>query len=95
MIRYDFDFKSYYEGLHPVSHIHIGNKNQIRLGIPLILSPKVFLNFVLRQNYPAYWKGMIANSDIWKKTYINEKSNLEGVDLKFWNTMDYSEFYLT
>jgi hypothetical protein len=53
------------------------------------------LNFVLRQNYPAYWKGMIANSDIWKKTYINEKSNLEGVDLKFWNTMDYSEFYLT
>ena len=94
IIRYDFDDASYFEGLHPVSHIHIGNKNQVRIGIPKIFSPKAFVNFIIRQHYPAHWKGMIAKDDDWIKSYLKEKSTLESIETKFWNNLDYAEFHL-
>lgn len=95
MIRYDLDTDSYYEGLHPVSHIHIGNKNQIRLGIQKVLSPKSFLHFILRQHYSPQWKSLIANKDGWHKAYLDEKSTLANVTIKFWNKLDTTEFHLS
>lgn len=95
MIRYDLDFNSYYSGLHPVSHMHIGHKNQVRLGLNKILNPKSFTSFILRQNYPALWKSLIQTDNDWINYFNKEKSVLPAVDGKFWSLLDYSEFHLT
>ncbi len=92
MIRYDYDPLSYFEGLHPISHIHIGLKNHIRIGIPKVIGPKVFFNFVIRQNYPAFWKRMIKDEE-WKKIYLNEKKSLIIIEKQYWQELDYNEFH--
>lgn len=94
MIRYDLDFDSYFSGLHPVSHLHIGHKNQVRLGFKKILYPKAFVSFVLRQNYPALWKSIISTENEWKTHFINEKNSLNDIDNQYWQVLDNSEFHL-
>jgi hypothetical protein len=94
MIRYDLDFDSYYSGLHPVSHLHIGHKNQIRIGLKKILYPKTFVSIVLRQNYPPLWKSIITSENDWKTYFINEKFALTDVDDQYWQVLDNSEFHL-
>lgn len=94
MIRYDLDNKSYFSGLHPVSHIHIGHKNQIRLGFHKILNPKSFVSFILRQHYPAIWKAIIITENDWKNYFTKEKSVLQSIEKENWQLLDSSEFYL-
>jgi hypothetical protein len=94
MIRYDLDPSSYFEGLHPISHIHVGHKNQIRLGINKILNPKSFMSFILRQNYPTIWKSIITTENEWKNYFLKEKSNLIDIDAHMWKNLDLAEFHL-
>lgn len=94
MIRYDFDITSYVQGLHPVSHMHIGHKNQVRLGFNKVISPKSFTSFILRQNYPAIWKSLIMDNHPWIDFFKKEKSVLNNVEKTYWNTLDISEFHL-
>jgi hypothetical protein len=93
MVRYDLDLNSYYSGLHPASHIHIGNSN-IRIGTRKILSPGFFVKFILRQNYPAIWKGLISNVS-WCRDYKEEKGKLKDIKPKYWNYLDYAEFFFS
>lgn len=96
IIRYDFDIDSYFEGLHPVSHMHIGFNNQIRLGVKKILYPKSFISFILRQNYPTHWKSIIVSrKNKWKTYFLKEKSTLRDVENVNWQVLDYTEFYLS
>lgn len=94
MIRYDYDSNSYFEGVHPVSHIHIGHKNDIRIGLKKILSPKSFVSFILRQHYPAFWRIIISGSNSWISYFITEKATLSDIHTKYWNMLDTSEFHL-
>lgn len=94
IIRYDLDYNSYFSGLHPVSHIHIGHKNQVRLGFQKVLNPKAFVSFILRQTYPAIWKSIITTDNEWKEYFIKEKSVLKDIDAANWQQLDQSEFYL-
>ncbi|WGH74941.1 DUF2290 domain-containing protein [Tenacibaculum tangerinum] len=95
MVRYDFDEKSYYQGLHPVSHLHIGHKNQVRIGLNKILTPKAFTSIILRQNYPAYWKTILKSKNDWKNSFIQEKLRLVDINQDNWQTLDSSEFHLS
>lgn len=96
--RYDLDFDSYFSGLHPVSHLHIGFKNNIRIGIDKIFNASSFFSFVFRQHYPTYWKLLIENIDSkseYLKRYLNEKEKLIAVEKKYWGDFDDSEMYIT
>jgi hypothetical protein len=93
-IRYDLDYNSYFSGLHPVSHIHIGHKNQVRLGFQKILNPKSFVSFILRQTYPGIWKSIITSENEWKSYFIKEKDVLKDIGEENWQQLDFSEFYL-
>ncbi len=95
MVRYDLDYNSYLEGLHPVSHIHIGHKNQIRIVLKKILSPKSFVSFIFRQNYPAHWKLISSSKNEWKNYFIKEKLTLLEIKDSHWNELDHSEFHLS
>ncbi|HET7116399.1 MAG TPA: DUF2290 domain-containing protein [Hanamia sp.] len=92
-IRYDFDVNSYLNGVHPVSHIHIGFNNQVRIGIDKILSPINFFSLILRQHYPSHWKMLIRNDD-WIKRYKSFKKSCIPIEDIYWKTLDKLEFFL-
>lgn len=94
MIRYDYDDTSYCEGIHPISHIHIGFKNQIRIGLDKVLSPLNFTAFVLRQHYPGYWKKLMEKKE-WISIYPSLKNADKEVHKSFWNKGDKHEHFLT
>lgn len=62
-IRYDYDVNGYRCGVHPVSHIHIGLDNHIRLGLSKKLSPTSFALFVMRQMYPDCWARLMEHQE--------------------------------
>lgn len=93
IIRYDFDPQSYTEGLHPISHLHIGHKNQIRIGIKYILDPFSFFCFVVRQVYPDLWFFLIEKSKF-KSEFSNYKEKIQLINEKFFNIKDNYELYL-
>ena len=48
-IRYDYDYQRYDPIFHPISHIHIGHNNGVRIGISKILfTTKNLYFFVIR-----------------------------------------------
>jgi len=93
MIRYDLDADSYFEGLHPVSHMHIGFRNEVRIGINARLTPLTFVHFVLRQSYPVIWKTLLQDAN-WHKVYANSKQSLTIVPVKNWKIFDKAELHL-
>lgn len=62
-MRYDVSYEQYDEGKHPISHLHIGHNNTVRIRTEKLLGPLAFLYFVLRQNYPDYWKKFVKDKD--------------------------------
>jgi len=55
-VRYDYSEAHYVPGRHPVSHLHVGYDNEMRISVDRILNPLSFVAFILRQYYPAIWK---------------------------------------
>jgi hypothetical protein len=55
-IRYDYDYRLYEPIHHPISHIHIGHNNEIRIPCDKILTPAKFVNFVLSNFHRKQWK---------------------------------------
>ena len=60
-IRYEFKPDDYSAGLHPASHLHIGNRNSIRIACRRVLSPMSFVLFILRQGYPDVWRSLLTD----------------------------------
>lgn len=56
-IRYDYDFGAYQkDSHHPVSHLHIGSEENVRIPISKILTPQAFMLLVIRNMYYDHWK---------------------------------------
>ncbi|KJS12609.1 MAG: hypothetical protein VR67_07570 [Peptococcaceae bacterium BRH_c8a] len=62
-IRYDYNFSMYQPVHHPISHLHIGHNNQIRVALNKILTPQKFVIFVLRNVYPNIWKEVYPSNE--------------------------------
>lgn len=64
-IRYDYDYDAYKKDpLHPISHLHIGVEEDVRLPISRILTPQAFILIVIRNMYLDYWKQAQSNTII-------------------------------
>lgn len=92
-IRYDYSVRDYREGLHPVSHLHIGHENNIRVSASKILEPLSFLFLVLRQCYPKTWIKAIDRPE-WAKLSECVRKGLVAVDRKYRNAKDEYEAFL-
>lgn len=93
LIRYDYEIKSYIEGLHPVSHLHVGFNSNIRIGIKKILSPIAFTFFLLRQYYPSFWKVFYEKEEN-KVRIMNAFKKQVMIEERYFNEMDDLEYYL-
>jgi len=58
-IRYDYDLKGFNNKSHPVAHLHFGHDSEIRVGCGRKWTPIAFGLFVLRQNYPEFWRRLL------------------------------------
>ncbi|WP_070120434.1 DUF2290 domain-containing protein [Bacillus marinisedimentorum] len=89
-IRYDYDFQLYEPIHHPISHIHIGHNNELRLPSDKILTPAKFVNFVLQNTYRRQWKSTFQN-DKFRNKVLTAKRRCFKVDDSYF-TRDEQEF---
>jgi len=73
-VRYDYDKSLYIELVHPVSHIHIGVNNQIRLCCGRELTPFAFIAIIMKNFYPNYWKVMLDDPNLKATILLLKKS---------------------
>lgn len=58
-LRYELHHSGYREGYHPLSHLHVGQNENIRLGCLHVLTPMAFTMFVLRHVYCEHWRALL------------------------------------
>jgi hypothetical protein len=92
-IRFDYDENGYLCGAHPVSHIHIGLDNNIRLGTNRKLTPISFLLFVMRQMYPDCWKKLLEHQESGRLPRA-VRNDCPIIDENYWQHEDAMELHL-
>ena len=93
-IRYDFDVESYEEGIHPTSHVHIGEGNNLRLGAEKVWKPISFILFIIRQCYPKEWMILVDMAEA--VMYVkNVRESLEKAPFMLESEIDKMEVILT
>lgn len=92
-VRFDYDENGYLCGSHPVSHIHVGLDNNIRLGTNRKLTPISFLLFVMRQMYPDCWKRLLEHQESGRLPKA-VRYDCSMVDGSYWKDEDSMELHL-
>jgi hypothetical protein len=92
-MRYDLNVDDYTEGLHPISHLHVGHENDIRLALRKVLRPMSFLLLVIRQRYPRTWVRCLAQPGI-AGLCRDIRDTLTNVPAAFWKLNDQHQLYL-
>lgn len=80
-IRYDYDYKLCKGMYHPLSHIHIGHNNNVRIGIDRILTPEKFILFILMNIYPKIWEQICGNNEDIKNSCLKYKAKCEEIHI--------------
>jgi len=94
--RYDFDFRGYKPLIHPVSHLHIGHLNNIRIPLDKEISPLRFTLFIIRHVYRENWIKMIE-SDInyVKDLFLSCKNGESLLEEDIFIPLEKEELFLT
>ncbi|NQE52689.1 hypothetical protein C5S29_03780 [ANME-1 cluster archaeon GoMg3.2] len=93
LIRYDYSEREYSPGVHSVSHFHFGHSNSIRIPSSVIITPLLFILFVLKQVYSDLWKSLIEESNF-HRIYKSSKSKCQNIRICFFDDLDKNELYL-
>lgn len=93
-VRFDYDENSYRKGIHPVSHIHIGLNNQIRIGLNRRMTAISFVLFIMRQLYPECWE-RILNSQEAKFLPTAIRNGCAQIQATHWQNDDRLEFHFS
>ncbi|HEM5120642.1 TPA: DUF2290 domain-containing protein [Streptococcus suis] len=87
-IRYDYSEEEYRELVHPVSHLHIGQNNNIRLPLSVILLPASFIMLVIKQVYWEKFKQYTNKNDELITFYLDQINNVKNIKKGFFSTND-------
>jgi len=74
-IRYDYNFCDYRPPYHPVSHLHIGYNNDVRIALGRVLSPVKFISFVVRNVFKSNWRDGYSQNSVFKNNCLDFKEN--------------------
>lgn len=92
-VRYDYDADMYTGLRHPISHLHIGHNNKVRIPMSFIFSPKAFVAFIIRQIYYDKWKYLLND-----KSYLKAYSSLKSVCIPLgdnvFNNQEKNDFFI-
>ncbi|MDT1956944.1 DUF2290 domain-containing protein [Carnobacterium divergens] len=92
-IRYDYSESQYNELIHPTSHMHIGQSNNIRLQFSYTMMPTNFVAFVLRNVYWYKWKEFVKNERNMEFYLEHCKSN-SGLQSEYFSDIDKKDIYI-
>ncbi|QDV69027.1 hypothetical protein Poly24_27410 [Rosistilla carotiformis] len=92
-IRYDYAASAYMPGRHPVSHVHFGFKNHIRVATRRMLRPISFVLLVIRQRYPDEWMRFLS-LDEGRHLCQEIRGTLDLVSSEFWDEPDEHQMIL-
>jgi hypothetical protein len=93
-IRYDYDYALYEPVHHPISHIHFGHNNNIRVAVSKILTPEKFVIFILRNIYNKDWDKLYKSNNEFKKTCINGKKRCKKINHKYFSREERKLLYI-
>ena len=91
-IHYDYFPDDYVELVHPASHIHFGNKDDVRIPINSILSPVEFVCMCLKITKYDRWKNAIKTPSF-LDIVLSQKSNTSNLESCFFSQNDSREFH--
>jgi len=94
IIRYDYSEKEYSHGVHSVSHFHIGRCDSIRISSYKLVTPLLFVIFILKQVYYDIWNQLITNPKFLGE-YKGLKSKCDDIKNYFFKGLDKEELFLT
>jgi len=93
-IRYDYDYGLFQPIHHPISHLHIGHNNQVRIPLNKIISPAKFVIFVLRNVYPKQWKKAFAREQF-ESLCLSAKSSCSDLEIDFFHAEEKKLLYMS
>jgi hypothetical protein len=93
-VRFDYDEKGYRCGVHPVSHIHIGLDNDIRLGYSKKMSAISFCLFIMRQFYPESWARILDRPEL-KRLKKSVRDYCSTLPHDYWKVHDSIELHFS
>ena len=82
--RYDFDPSIYNGIIHSASHLHIGWNNEIRIPILNLMTPEIFVDFVIKNVYKNAWQEAISHPKF-KKNVLALKKQTERIEKSLFN----------
>ncbi|MDQ2139858.1 DUF2290 domain-containing protein [Alcaligenaceae bacterium B3P038] len=92
-VRFDYHEEGYKTGVHPVSHVHIGLNNNIRIACKKRMSAVSFSLFIMRQFYPENWERLLQHREaIGLPKAI--RSDCKDLEERFWLALDQTELNL-
>jgi hypothetical protein len=92
-IRYDFSITQRKELIHPVSHLHIGQQNEIRLPISFIMTPKNFVAFIVRHIYWNKWR-IVMEEPQFREEYLANYTTGKSLDELLFSGNEMRDLYL-
>lgn len=91
-LRYEFHRTGYKKGWHPISHVHVGQNYDIRLGCAHVLTPLAFTLFVMRQMYCEKWKELLNSG--WALANRHRAREMCEIPSEFKTDLDCIELWL-
>lgn len=92
-IRYDYSVNQYEGVEHPLSHLHIGHENEIRIPMKVIMTPRSFISFVVRQIYWGEWKLKLSDESF-RNFYLSSKTSEHRLSREQFNLEEEKDFHI-
>ena len=92
-IRYDYDFSEYDSSKHPISHLHIGMDQTVRIPIARILTPQEFTILILRNIYFENWT-KVLNSESYIQILNKSKKDNNILEDEYFKASEKWHLYL-
>ena len=92
--RYDYSENEYHEVIHPVSHLHIGQNNNVRIPLSKVLLPSSFVMFIIKQVYWEKFKEYSQNNISFIDDYISEINRVKDIPKEYLTSRELKELIL-
>lgn len=91
-LRYEYCPKLYTPAIHAASHIHVGHQTDMRLPVSEILTPHIFVSFVVKHTYLGHWKKCFSDTE-WPDKMHRLKASCGDVEKAYFGKPDKGELY--
>lgn len=93
-LRYDYNENQYDELIHSISHLHIGQSNEIRIPLSFVMTPLNFVAFIVRHIYWHFWRAEIKDEKF-KELYLGAHNSVKLIDKEMFSEIEKKDIFLS